>query len=309
MEEAMADDRIAAARRFFAEELRHTARVRSRAVVEAFAKVPRELFAGPGPWRILSPMRMPHYWTTDDADPAHLYHDVLVAIDEERGLNNGQPSFWAALYDELDLERGAHVVHVGAGAGYYSAVLAEIVGPEGRVTAVEIDAELAARARANLAAVGCPQATVVAADGFRFAPERPADAVIVNAGVTHFSLAWLDSLAPANGQLLAPMTGPDRFGAFLMITRRNGESQRYPARFVSRTGIIGCVGGRDAAAETKLAAALQRAPFTAIRSLRRAPEEPDETCWLAGEGWWLSTAPVPGEKEYMEELPASWRRP
>jgi hypothetical protein len=30
-----------------------------------------------------------------------------------------------------------------------------------------------------------------------------------------------------------------------------------------------------------------------IRSLRRAPEEPDHICWLAGEGWWLSTAPVP----------------
>ena len=150
----MTDDRIAAARGFFAEELRHTARVRSPAVVAAFAGVPRERFAGPGPWRILSPLLKPDYWTTEDADPTHLYHDVLVAIDETRNLNNGQPSLWAALFDELDLDRGAHVVHIGAGAGYYSAVLAEIVGAEGRVTAVEIDADLAARARANLASAG-----------------------------------------------------------------------------------------------------------------------------------------------------------
>lgn len=39
---------IEQARRWFAEELRHTAHVRSTAVVEAFATVPREHFAGPG---------------------------------------------------------------------------------------------------------------------------------------------------------------------------------------------------------------------------------------------------------------------
>jgi protein-L-isoaspartate(D-aspartate) O-methyltransferase len=87
------DGRTEAARRWFAEELRHTARVRSPAVIEAFATVPRELFAGPGPWRVLSPMVMGEgYWTTRDADPAHLCHDILVAIDEGRRLNNGQPS-------------------------------------------------------------------------------------------------------------------------------------------------------------------------------------------------------------------------
>jgi hypothetical protein len=48
-----------------------------------------------------------------------------------------------------------------------------------------------------------------------------------------------------------------------------------------------------AAAEERLKVALARGDFTAIRSLRRAPEEPDDTCWLAGEEWWLSTAPVP----------------
>jgi hypothetical protein len=63
-------DDIERARRSFAEELRHTAHVRSPAVVEAFATVPRELFAGPGPWRVLSPMRGRDYWTTDDADPS-----------------------------------------------------------------------------------------------------------------------------------------------------------------------------------------------------------------------------------------------
>jgi protein-L-isoaspartate(D-aspartate) O-methyltransferase len=110
--------------------------------------------------------------------------------------------------------------------------------------------------------------------------------------VTHFSSLWLDMLAAENGRLLVPLTNAERWGCFLMITRQAGDPRRYTARFAGRVGIIPCVGGRDPAAEERLTAALARGDFTAIRSLRRAPEEPDHTCWLAGEGWWLSTAPA-----------------
>jgi hypothetical protein len=115
-------------------------------------------------------MALGEYWATEDGDPRHLYHDVLIAIDEQRRLNNGQPSLWARMHEDLDLSNGAHVVHVDAGTGYYSAILAEIVGRAGRVTAIEIDAALAARARESLAA--WPQATVAAADGFTFCEPR-----------------------------------------------------------------------------------------------------------------------------------------
>ena len=95
-----------------------------------------------------------------------------------------------------------------------------------------------------------------------------------------------------NGRLLVPLTNADRWGGFLMITRRGADPDRYAARFAGRVGIIPCVGGRDPAAEERLTAALAKSDFTAVRSLRRAPDEPDHTCWLAGEGWWLSTAPA-----------------
>jgi protein-L-isoaspartate(D-aspartate) O-methyltransferase len=285
-------DPIAAARQSYAEELRFTAPIRDAAVVKAFATVPREHFFGPGPWRILSPMSPAKYWTTDNADPRHTYHDVLVAIDETRRLNTGQPSLWACLYDQLGLTQGSHVVHVGAGTGYYSAVLAEIVGSTGQVTAIEIDPSLAARARENLGSAW-PHARVIAADGFGFRPGQPADAVIVNAGVTHLSRAWLDSLAAEGGRLLVPFTNAESWGGFLLITRHAGETRHYPARFVHHVGIIPCIGGRDPEAESRLKKALAKAPLTAVQSLRRAPEEPDASCWLAGDGWWLSTAPVP----------------
>jgi protein-L-isoaspartate(D-aspartate) O-methyltransferase len=276
------------ARRWFAEELRHTAHVRSVSVVEAFATVPREHFVGPGPWRILSPLGGPDYWTTDDADPQRLCHDVLVAIDETRRLNNGQPSLWAALFDRLGLAPGDRVVHVGAGLGYYSAILAEIVGRSGEVTAIEIDAGLAERARSNLARAW-PQARVIAGDGFGFRSDDPVDAIVVNAGVSHLALPWLDSLKADGGRLLVPFTNASLWGAFLIVTR---HGERYPVRFASRVGIIACAGGRDAQAEARLSTALARADYTAVKSLRRPPDQPDDTCWLAGDGWWLSTAPV-----------------
>ena len=282
-------DLLEEARRSYAEELRFTARLGSRAVIDAFATVPRERFFGPGPWRLLSPVALGDYWTTEDADPRHLYHDVLIAIDEERRLNNGQPSLWAHMYDNLDLKGGAQVVHVGAGTGYYSAILAEIVGRAGRVTAIEVDPALASRAGGNLAE--WPQATVVTADGFTFRPDRPADAIIVNAGVTHLSSVWLDALAAEGGRLLVPLTSAEWWGCFVMITGL-GNPNSYRARFAGRVGVIPCIGGRDPAAEERLSVALARGDFTAIRSLRRAPEQPDDTCWLAGEGWWLSTAPA-----------------
>ena len=78
---------------------------------------------------------------------------------------------------------------------------------------------------------------MICADGFSFRPD-PADAIIVNAGVSHFSRTWLDGLAAENGRLLAPLTNADIWGAFLIITRRAGAAHRYPARFASRTGII-----------------------------------------------------------------------
>jgi protein-L-isoaspartate(D-aspartate) O-methyltransferase len=171
----------------------------------------------------------------------HLYHDMLIAIDEERRLNNGQPSLWARMYDSLDLSDGAHVVHVGAGTGYYSAILAEIVGGAGRVTAIEIDPALASQARESLAA--WPQATVAATDGFTFRPDQPADAIVVNAGVTHLSLVWLNALAAEGGRLLVPLTNAEWWGCFLMITRARLRPRLLP-REVRRSSRGNPVRGR-----------------------------------------------------------------
>jgi dipeptidyl aminopeptidase/acylaminoacyl peptidase len=138
-----------AQRCWYAEDLKLRAPVRrNMAIVDAFATVARERFLGPGPWSIQA---YPHdVFLTPNDDPHWVYHDVLVSIDPARQLNNGMPSLWARNFDHLDLKRDQRIMQVGAGTGYYAAVLAEIVGPSGRVIAVECDEELAARARISL---------------------------------------------------------------------------------------------------------------------------------------------------------------
>src|SRR5204862_8134496 len=136
-------------RRFYAEEVRAVANLQNEALADAFARVRREDYLGPGPWQIATPDSWQErtqgspagdgYRTTPDADPRHLYHNVLVAIDAARRLNNGQPGSLAMWLDALELRRGERVVHVGCGVGYYTAIIAETVGPEGNVTGVELD--------------------------------------------------------------------------------------------------------------------------------------------------------------------------
>src|SRR4029079_19497984 len=98
---------------------RTLANVRNQCVVDAFAVVPRENFVGPGPWRLLN-LYEGKYWTTTDTEPRWLYHNVLVALDEARGLNTGEPSLWAYHFDRIDLRAGERVLQSGTGAGYFT---------------------------------------------------------------------------------------------------------------------------------------------------------------------------------------------
>lgn len=279
----MARTSIEQARRFYAEELRAVAPVvRNKAIVEAFATVPRESFFGRGPWHVLP---WPSgYQRTPDADPRRLYHNVLVAIDRKRGLNNGEPRFWARLFDALDLKRGERVLQVGTGTGYYTAILAELVGRRGRVIAVEYDWALARRSRANLAP--WKQVEVVDGDGTKHDP-GPVDAVVVFAGATHPAPLWLGRLSEG-GRLLMMLTGENWWGFVLLATRRGNTFSVEPQGGV---GIFHCAGGRNPRAAARLTAALRRlrgapVPVTALHRGKPAVRF-KKRVWYAGPGFWL----------------------
>jgi protein-L-isoaspartate(D-aspartate) O-methyltransferase len=223
------------------------------------------------------------YRDTPDDDPRHLYHNVLVALVPELGLNNGQPAFLALLIDAAEIAAGDRVVHIGCGVGYYSAIMAELAGPNGHVTAIEVDPRLAERAKANLADRN--NITAVHANGIDY-DFGEADVVLVNAGVTHPQARWLERLS-ANGRILVPITTSMTLGVVFRFARADTD---FSASVVSPTMIFPSTGGRDPDLDGRLTGAYSRSPgaLPPVASLRVVPHEMDDSCWLHSELMCLS---------------------
>jgi protein-L-isoaspartate(D-aspartate) O-methyltransferase len=284
---------LALRRRFYAEEIEAVARLRSATLVDALAAVPRERFLGPGPWTVLADIDFTgtapaKHRETPDADPARVYHNIGIAIDPARQLFNGQPATLAPWIDALALTPGARVLHIGAGLGYYTAVMAHCVGPNGAVTAYEVDESLAEQARANLSSM--PWVTVRA--GSCAAVEDTFDAILVNAGVTHPLDAWLDALSPG-GRMILPLTasmpamGPIGKGFVFLLTRDAGA---FTARLSGFVAIYSAIGIREEWLNAALGKAMMAGPqrAQAVTRLRRDAHEPGLSCWLHGTGFCFS---------------------
>ena len=244
----------------------------------AFAATPREKFLGPPPWKAFT---RSGYIEMVAGDPSLLYQDIVVSLGKGQ-INNGQPSLHAVCLAALKPQPGESAVHVGAGLGYYTALLARLVGESSGVDAYEIDAELAAKAQANLADLS--QVNVHAASGAEGTlPE--CDVLYVNASATHPLVAWLNALRP-NGRLLFPLAPENGPGAMLLIGHR--EDGSYSARFLMPVQFIPCTGAQDDDTSAKLAGAFRLGNLGEVKSLHRN-NSPDDTAWFAGSGWWLST--------------------
>jgi len=269
------------ARRWFAEDLRVSCNVRSPLIVDAFAAVPRERFLGPGPWTMRGAFEAGAYSPEGD-DAALVYHNVSIAIDASRDLYNGQPGLVARWLDDLAIPKGARVTHVGAGTGYYSAILGQIVGPSGRVWAVDVDPGLVERARANVA--DWPWIEVAQGDGRTGLPPH-ADVVLIHAGATHVLDEWLDALADG-GRLLVPLTGAmPAMGAWLgkgMMLRVTRAGSDWTARVSSMVAIYSLVGARDDAMNAALGQAMMTGALLKATRLRRDAHEAGAACVLHG---------------------------
>jgi protein-L-isoaspartate(D-aspartate) O-methyltransferase len=272
-------DPIESARHLYAGELCRVNHISSPSILRAFSTVPRERFVGPGPWMIQTSGTQ---YFTESADPKNVYQDALIVLDAAKHLNNGQPSLWAFHLSLLDVRSGDHILHLGCGAGYYSAILAELTGPQGKVVAVEIDEALAARAR--IALEPWPQVTVSQADGAQ-GPFDPADVIVVSAGATHPLAAWLSALKP-EGKLLFPLTSARGPGTMAYLTRKSTDL--FAAMLCGSVLFVDFAGARDSAVSDELARALKRDHGAGVHSLRCDAHEKDESCWLHGNGWCFS---------------------
>jgi protein-L-isoaspartate(D-aspartate) O-methyltransferase len=170
--------------------------IRDARVLDAFARVPRELFV-------------------DERHIDQAYDDAPLSIG--RGQTISQPYVVAMTAEALALGGNERVLEIGTGSGYAAAVLA-ILARE--VHTVERIPELADAAGQRLTRLGFANAHVHVGDGSRGWPDAaPYEAIAVAAAAPRAPRSLLEQLA-VGGRLVVP-TGTAERQRLIRITRRD----------------------------------------------------------------------------------------
>jgi protein-L-isoaspartate(D-aspartate) O-methyltransferase len=189
--------------------------IRDERVLAAMGRVPRELFV------------------PDELRP-YAYDDAALPIG--LGQTISQPYMVARICAELELRGTEKVLDVGTGSGYQAAVLSELAR---EVHTIERLPELAARARASLAAAGyADRVTVHEGDGtLGLEPEAPFDAIAVAAAAPELPATLYDQLEP-RGRLVVPLGRGLHQMLELVVRSPEGPARRraVPSRFVPLVG-------------------------------------------------------------------------
>ncbi len=158
-----------------------------------------------------------------------IYVDLALCIQMQKGIctsSTSQPSLMAQMMGDIDLRPGARVLEIGTATGWNAALMSGIIGPDGHLVTVEVDALLAEQAARHLAEAGYGEAVrVVCADGFDGAPAHaPYDGILATFACPEVPRSWLGQLAPG-GRLVLPLALPGG-AAPLLGLRREGDGWR-----------------------------------------------------------------------------------
>jgi len=188
-------------RRKLVEKLIREGILKTKEVIEAFLKVPREEFVPPHLRRFA-------------------YADTPLPIGY--GQTISAPHMVAMMTEALAPKKGDKVLEVGTGSGYQAAILAEIVGDEGHVWTIERIPELAEFARDNLRRTSyARRVTVIVGDGSKGYPEAmPYNRIIVTAAAPEVPGPLIEQLAPG-GRLVIPVG--DSFTQRLLIIKKRRD--------------------------------------------------------------------------------------
>jgi protein-L-isoaspartate(D-aspartate) O-methyltransferase len=180
-------------RQRLAAHLRRAGTLTDPLVERAFLTVPRELFVAAVAAR---------------QGLEAIYRDDAIVVKRDAlgrpASSSSQPSIMAAMLEQLQVRPGQRVLEVGAGSGYNAALLSSMVGPDGLVVSVELDAEVALAAQAALARGGYPVQVATADGRHGWAAAAPFDRIIVTASTDDVPRAWFEQLA-VGGRLVLPL--------------------------------------------------------------------------------------------------------
>jgi protein-L-isoaspartate(D-aspartate) O-methyltransferase len=171
-------------------DLRELGAIQTDRVASAFEAVPRHMFA-PG-----EPLERAYAYL-GTAMPKRDADGLLVSV-------LSAPDIQAMMLEPAGIEPGMRVLEIGSG-GVNAALIAELAGPDGEVTTMDIDPEITERTRTCLDAAGYGGVRVVVADAEQGVPDgAPYDRILVTAGAWDLAPAWISELAPG-GRLVVPL--------------------------------------------------------------------------------------------------------
>ena len=272
---------VAEFRAFYAKEMAAASGSSDPRFEQILESVRREAFMPPGPWKVLVG---DNYVETPSADPRYLYQNNLIALNAEKGINNGEPFLHARWIGAVAPKPGEIVTHIGSGTGYYSAVLSMLVLPGGTLTAYEVDEKLARSAKENLRKF--KNVTVVVGNA-ALMPVPESDIVYVNAGVVAPPEQWLAALRPG-GRMIFPWRPKPQTALAALVSRAESGFEFKP---LMPAWFIPCLGASEASATDVL-------PDTTgawrTRSLHfKRDRAPDESATAIYEDVWFSAGSLP----------------
>jgi protein-L-isoaspartate(D-aspartate) O-methyltransferase len=145
-------------------------------------------------------------------------------IGREITSSASRPDVVARMLAALEAEPGMNVLEIGTGTGWNAALLAERLGSDG-VTSVEVDPDVAGRARRVLRESGY-EVTVATGDGALGHPgSGPFDRVIATAAAGRVPPAWAEQTRPG-GRVLVPWTTDFHNGALVAFTVARDATMR-----------------------------------------------------------------------------------
>jgi protein-L-isoaspartate(D-aspartate) O-methyltransferase len=274
------DRRLEEARTLYARMMAAASGSSDPRLERVFEQVPREAFLPPGPWHIVAERRVVD---TPSADPIHLYQNSLVVLDRQKSINNGEPFLHAAWIGAVAPQPGETVTQVGAGGGYYTALLSMLVLPDGEVFTYELDETLALQARRNLQPFD--NARVIAQNAVT--AELPAsDIIYVNAGVVAPPRSWLAALK-AGGRLIFPWRPAAEIGLSVLVVRM---PYGFSARALGSAWFIPCAGASNEAITISQPSAKHARRVRSV--VLRDEREPDASALAVYPDLWFSSEPV-----------------
>ena len=168
---------------------------------EAFRSVPRHFFVdqyyGSGKKRRLirvDPKKptSAQLWKiySDEALPSHRYHGAGTGPS-----STSQPSLVANMLEKLQIKPGMKILEIGAGTGWNAALMGHLVGSKGRVYSIDIQSDVAKRARRHIRRLGSNNVKIITGDGGNgYRKKAPYDRIITTVACPDISPHWIDQL-------------------------------------------------------------------------------------------------------------------